>query len=200
MSEWKMKGKPGLILVHMQHGVVGQEGGLAMFNHARAAKEAGIIPHQQALLYGFREKKLPIVYVLAVNEPTTIFPAYGTSWKKMESSRANLRGSKDVEVIPELAPQPGEPVISNWLLNSFSNSNLDQILKEYGIETVVIVGVATATAVLPAVIGATDSGYSVIVPKNASISAHTREHEVIMNDILPRLSLVTTAEDVLAHI
>ena len=39
---WEMKGKPALIFVHMQHGVASEDGVLAFFGHAKAARKAGV--------------------------------------------------------------------------------------------------------------------------------------------------------------
>lgn len=200
MDNWEMKGKPALVIIHMQDAIASEEGRVAFFGHAKAAKEAGIIPCQQALLKRFREKKLPVIYVNAVTDPTATLPAYGKFWKALGASGANLPGSKDIEVIPELAPQPGEPVLGNWPISTFANSGLEQVLKDYGAETLVLVGLATDIAILTAAIQAGDLGYSVIVPNDASASGNVRAHEVVMNDMLPGMALVTTTEDLLAHI
>ena len=200
MEEWKMKGKPALIIIHMQHAIATEEGAFARFGHAKATKEAGIIPYQQALLKGFREKKLPVIFVVAESHFESGVPPYGAFWKVLDTVHGNLPGSKDVEVIPELAPRAGEPVIGNWRISSFANSNLDELLKDFGVETVVLTGIATDIAVLTTAIDATDHGYAVIVPKDASTGANKRAHELVMNEMLPGMSLVTTTKDVLAHL
>ena len=41
MSEWKMVGKPALILIHMQHGICHEAGTVAFLGHAKATKESG---------------------------------------------------------------------------------------------------------------------------------------------------------------
>lgn len=199
MDGWEMKGKAALILIHMQHAIAREDGALAFFGHARAAKEAGIIPRQQALLKRFREKKLPVIYVNAM--PLTTFPAYGKFFESLQSLKNfALPGSKDREVIPELAPQPGEPVLGNWPISIFANSGLEAVLKDRGAETLVLAGLATDIAVFAAAIQATDLGYSVIVPNDASASGKARAHEVVIKDMLPGMALVTTTEDVLAHL
>ena len=199
MSDWKMKGKPALVIIHMQNAIASEDGTVAFFGHAKAAKEGGIIPRQQAQLKRFREKKLPVIYVNALN--FTTFPAYGKFWEALKSLKdLNLPGSKDTEVIPELAPQPSEPVLGNWPISIFANSGLEQVLKDYGVETLVLTGLATDIAVLTAAVQASDLGYSVIVPNDASASGKARAHEVVMNDMLPGMALVTPTEDVLAHI
>jgi nicotinamidase-related amidase len=201
MSEWKMKGKPALVIIHMQNAIASEGGAVAFFGHAKAAKEAGIIPRQQALLNAFRQKKLPVIYVNAVHDPNPTFAAYGKFWESLKSLRGiNLAGSKDTEVIPELAPQAGEPVLGNWPINIFSNSGLGQTLKDCNAETLVLAGLATDIAVFTAAVQASELGYSVIVPNDASASGKARSHEVVMNDMLPGFALVTTTADVLAHI
>jgi len=200
MSEWKMVGKPALILIHMQHGITHESGGVASFGHAKATRESGIIPRQQALLKGFRAKKLPVIYVNAVTDTKAVLSPYGKFYPAIKSTGANLPGTKDVEVIPELAPLLGEPVLSNWIFGIFSNSGLEKILKENGVTTLVMVGVATDMAVLTSVLQAADLGYNLIVPSDASTSANPKAHDVAMNMMIPPMALVTTTEDVLAHL
>jgi nicotinamidase-related amidase len=200
MNEWKMVGKPALIIIHMQHGITHEAGTVAFLGHAKATRESGIISRQQALLKAFRAKKLPVIYVNAVTDPKRKFPVYGKFWPAIQKTGANLPGTKDVEVIPELAPLPGEPVLSNWVFGIFSNSNLEKVLKDFGVETLVLVGVATDMAVLTAVLQASDLLYNLIVPSDASISANPKAHDAVMNLIITPMALVTTTEDVLAHL
>lgn len=200
MNEWKMVGKPALIIIHMQHGITHEAGTVAFFGHAKATRESGIIPRQQALLKAFRDKKLPVIYVNAVTDPKSKFPVYGKFWPSIQKTGANLPGTKDVEVIPELAPLPEEPVLSNWVFGIFSNSNLEKVLKDFGVETLVLVGVATDMAVLTAVLQASDLLYNLIVPSDASISANPKAHDAAMDLMFPAMALVTTTEDVLAHL
>jgi len=199
MTEWKLVGKPALILIHMQHAITHPEGTVAFLGHAKATRESGIIPRQQALLNAFREKKLPVIYVNAVTDPKSKFPVYGRFWGGIQKTGANLPGSKDIEVIPELAPLPGEPVLGNWVFGMFTNNNLEQVLKGKGVETLVLVGVATDMAVLAAVYQASDLLYNLIVPSDASISANPKFHEAAI-EMIDAIALVTTTEDVIAHL
>ena len=199
MSEWKLVGKPALILIHMQHAITHPEGTVAFLGHAKATRESGIIPRQKLLLDAFRQKKLPVIYVNAVTDPKSKFPVYGRFWGGIQKTRANLPGSKDVEVIPELAPLPGEPVLGNWVFGIFQNNNLNQVLKEYGAETLVLVGVATDMAVLAAAFQSSDLLYNLIVPSDASISANPKFHEACI-EMIDAIALVTTTKDVIAHL
>lgn len=199
MSEWKLAGKPALILIHMQHAITHPEGTLSFLGHAKATRESGIIARQKRLLDAFRQKKLPVIYVNAVTDPKNKFPVYGRFWGGLQKTRANLPGSRDVEVIPELAPLPGEPVLGNWVFGIFQNNNLRQVLTELGVETLVLVGVATDMAVLAAVYQASDLLYNLIVPGDTCTSANPKFHEAAI-EMIDAIALVTPTEDVIAHL
>jgi nicotinamidase-related amidase len=198
MSEWKMVGKPALVLIHMQHAITHPEGKVAFLGHAKAARESGIIPRQQALLKAFRVKKLPVIFVNAFT-PETKWPAYGRFWEGIRKTGANLPGTRDVEVIPELAPAPGEPVLFNWPFGVFTRSGLREVLDGLGVETLVLAGVATDMAVLTAVFQASDMLYNLIVPSDACTSANPKFHEAAM-EMMDAITLVTTTEEVIAHL
>ena len=200
MSEWKMVGKPGLILIHMQHAITHEAGRLAFVGHAKATKESGIIHRQQSLLKAFRAKKLPVIYVNAVTDPKATFSPYGKFYPVIKTSGVNLPGSKDIEVIEDVAPQPGEPVLGNWIFGIFSNSGLEKVLKEKGVTTLVLAGVATDMAVLTSVVQAADLGYDQIVPSDASTSANPTAHDAAMNIMIPAMALVTPTDDIIAHL
>ena len=60
------------------------------------------------------------------------------------ASRAALvDGTHGVEIYPELAPQPGEHVIKKHRYSGFFGTDLDIILREWGISTVIISGTTT---------------------------------------------------------
>jgi biuret amidohydrolase len=200
MSEWKMAGKPALILIHMQHAIAHEDGAVAFLGHAKATRESGILPRQQALLKAFRAKKLPVIYVNAVTDPNSKYPVYGRFWQAFQKVGANFPGTKDIEVISEVAPLPREPVLGNWPFGIFTGNNLEKILKDLGVETLVLAGVATDMAVMTAVFQASDMFYNLIVPSDASTGANNQAHDMSMNQIIPAMALVTTTEDILAHL
>lgn len=200
MPDWKLTGKPALLVLHMQHDIVGEGGKGESMGFPRACKESGIIPRIQALLKAFRARKLPVVYVVAEFDPTVREPVYGRFYEYMRAERPNAPNSRGVQVIPELAPAWGEPVVRNWNVGIFSNSRLDEVLKHYGAETLVMVGVSTNMVVHIGAVQATDNGYSVIVPRDAVASNEKEAHEYSVNKVLPLFALITTTEEVLAKI
>lgn len=200
MADWQMVGKPALLFVHMQRAIVKEGSPLDGLGHSRATRESGIIPRQQAMLKAFREKGLPVIYVNAITPPNSRFPAYGRFWPFIEKTPVNLPATPDVEVIDELAPQPGEPLFYNWPFGIFQGNDLEQYLKDEGIETIVLTGVATGMAVGTAAFACADRFYNLIVPEDASTDGNQELHEIIFKAMIPAIALVTTTADVIAHL
>lgn len=66
------------------------------------------------------------------------------------------------QILPEVAPQPSEPKVTGRA-DKFFNTSLDDILKQKGVQTVVIVGTVANGAVLYTAFGANLRGYTVVV-------------------------------------
>lgn len=197
MADWEIKGKPALLILHMQHSIVGSGSEMHPGN-AQVIRNAGIVPRQQALLKAFRDRDLPVIYVNAQPRPLDCpVPPYGFLWNSIETMKPD---PKDTEVIPELAPQVGEPVLTNWLFSPFNNSGLDLALKVNGAETLVMVGFSTNGVINSGIQGAADRYYPVIVPGDACAAPSPEAHKAVLELIAPAVALVTTTEDVLAHI
>jgi nicotinamidase-related amidase len=200
MAQWELKGKPALLVLDLQYDIVGEGGKCEPMGLPKAYKESGIIPMVQSLIKRFREKKLPVVFVVAEYNPLIPIPVYGAFNDFMRTGNPCATGSKGTQVLPEVAPIWGEPVVRKWNIGIFSNSNLDQVLKHYGAETLIMVGVATNLVVHAGAIQATDLGYSVIVPKDAVTSSDKEAHEFTINKVLPLLSLVTTTDEIISKL
>jgi len=200
MGEWSFVDKPALILLHMQHSLCDPQGSLAFLGHAKAARESSMIPNQQKLLKAFRAKNLPVIYIVTTHDMSRQknAPVLGMFWS-MAFSGINLPGSKDVEIISEVAPRAGEPVIGNFVFSMFGNNNMDKMLKELGVKTLVISGLATYMAVMATSWNAAELDYNIVLPSDACIGADAAIHEAALKIIDP-IAIVTPTDDVVAHL
>ncbi len=191
MGDWKMNGKPALLILHMQNGFAK--------HHRELWEKSGIITKQQALLKAFRSKSLPVIYINVMLNPPVAGkqPVYGLIW---EQNIGTTNDPKDLEIIPELSPEPGDSVLINWPTGAFNNSGLDRTLRLNRVETIVVTGFSTTGVVYSTMQGAADRYYSTIIPKDATIAASPKGYEVFIDLIAPALSLVTTTEDLIAHL
>jgi nicotinamidase-related amidase len=196
VEDWKIKGKPALVILHMQEAIAGS---LASGPIAQEVKDSDHIPHQQALLKAFRDRNLPVIYVVFDQSK---FPDWSVLGYGMMSKRPkSVFNPKMREAIPELAPRPGEPVLSNWIWGAFTNSGLEQELRSRGAETLVFVGGALNIAVFNSTVQASDLWYPVIVPEDACIPTKSANNtpemmkvrEVFL-EMLTRYALVTNTQ------
>src|SRR5213079_169553 len=57
--------------------------------------------------------------------------------------KALVDGTPGVDIYPELAPAPGEHVIKKHRYSGFFGTDLDMILREWGVDTVIVSGTTT---------------------------------------------------------
>ena len=200
MSEWVLMGKPALLVVHMQNAVIKTPSPLEVLGHGKAAYDDGVVARIQELVKAFRDKNLPVIFCIAYTPQETKFPVYGAFWPGVKEAKANYMGTWDVEVIEELTPAPGEPVVYNWPFNVFEGTDLEEYLKDQGVETVVLTGVATGMSVGTAAWAVAERFYNLVVVSDATTDANRELHKAVMEWMLPAIGLVSTTDDVIAHL
>jgi nicotinamidase-related amidase len=92
--------------------------------------------------------------------------------------RILIRGEVGHDIIPELYPLPSEPVIDKPGKGAFFATDLDLILRNRGIEALLVCGVTTEVCVHTTVREANDRGYRTIVVADCCGSYFPEFHEV----------------------
>jgi nicotinamidase-related amidase len=115
-------------------------------NAERRPRCIASLPRVQKLLAAARAAKSPVVYSLSP-------------------------GAAAADVAPDLAPAKGDPVVTSGP-DKFLGTDLERILKEHNISTVIVAGTAAHGAVLHTASGAALRGLRVIVAVDG-ISAET---------------------------
>ena len=78
-----------------------------------------------------------------------------------------LVGTPGAEVIPELAPQEGDYVLPKRFYSSFFETGLASLLKQNGVEEVIVTGQHTNICVRHTSSDAFNNGYDIAVPRDA---------------------------------
>jgi nicotinamidase-related amidase len=92
--------------------------------------------------------------------------------------RILVRGEPGHDIIPELYPAPGEPVIDKPGKGAYYQTDLELLLKNRGIETLLVGGVTTEVCVNTTVREANDRGFRCIVLSDCCASYFPEFHDM----------------------
>jgi len=92
--------------------------------------------------------------------------------------RILVRGEYGHDIIDELKPAPGEPVVDKPGKGAFYQTDLEPILRKRGIETLLVCGVTTEVCVNTTVREANDCGFRCIVLADCCASYFPEFHDM----------------------
>jgi len=191
--------RTALVAVHMAKGVAGDVD--TPFNRLfrQRAEKAGLIGIQQRLLEGFRTAGAKVVYTLVAYQPgfpgvTPNSPLFGT----LLDNPTLLQNTPATEVMDEIAPQPGDPVIRGQGAGGFEGTSLDTILRVAGVDNLVLTGIATEVAVESTARAACDLAYRPIVVSDGCVTDTDEGHANSLAAIRKWFGETPTADEVLS--
>lgn len=109
-----------------------------------------------------------------------------------------LIGSPATTVDPQVAPLPGDIMVRKTRVGAFHGSDLDDRLRERGVDTLLLVGVQTSGVVLSTVREAADRHYRVLVVADACADADNDVHEFLIRRVFPRQAEVVLMSELAA--
>ncbi len=115
--------------------------------------------------------------------------------------RILIRGEAGHDIVPALAPLPGEPLIDKPGKGAFYQTDLDLMLRNRRIETLLVCGVTTEVCVHTTVREANDRGYRCLVLGDACASYFPEFHDVGLRMIAAQGGIfgwVSSTDEVLA--
>lgn len=167
-----------LMIIDMQRDFIEPGGfGDALGNNVSLLKAA--IPAIKQLQDAFRACKLPIFQIVEGHQPdlSDCPPSKlkrGNGATKIGDrgpmGRILVLGEPGNDVIPELAPLPGEVVIPKPGKGAFYNTNLEALLQENHVTHLVITGVTTEVCVQTTMREANDRGYECLLVEDGTES------------------------------
>ncbi|CAL9441431.1 cysteine hydrolase [Streptomyces sp. ICN988] len=91
-------------------------------------------------------------------------------------------GTEGWQVVPELAPREGEPVVDKTTPDSFLGTGLDETLRALGVTEVIVTGFATEVCVDTTARQALSRGYDLVVVADGHTTSVRTEEDV---DLVP---------------
>jgi nicotinamidase-related amidase len=120
----------------------------------------------------------------------------------MRPRQHNLEGSPHTELMSLLGPAPDDLVLMNKKqLSAFYATDLDQLLRVTGIDTLVMLGVGTNTCILSTALDASNRGLKVIVVGDCTVSLNGDDlHEFGLENIRRTIGWVRSSDELAAHL
>ena len=197
-------GKPALVVVDMQNDFVRVGAPLEV------PESRPTIPVHQALLAAARQRKIPVIYTKFIagpeRTPTWQYspqcePPVCCCWKGFKRFFKDVGKELDgSDIIDELYPEPGEPIVDKFWYGAFHNTNLDDLLRARHVESVLITGTVTQICVEETARESFKRGFRTTMISDAVSTYAPDLQAAVFKNFAHKFGYVSTAKDVIAGI
>jgi nicotinamidase-related amidase len=186
-----------LLFVECQRGVIGDLSVLP----ALAESARPVVAAMGRLAAGARAADVPVVHL-------TYVPGAGgrTANRRSRLMRATTATAEwddqhpAAQVVPEIGVEPGDLVLPRHQgVSPVHRTEVLAVLRNMGIEHVVIAGVSTNLAVLLVAVGAADEDFAVTIPTDATVGTPPEHHESVLAHSLAFVGRLATVDQLLTE-
>ncbi|MCX5408655.1 cysteine hydrolase [Streptomyces sp. NBC_00335] len=189
-----------LLTVECQSGVVGEESALPEL--AKEARDSGMLDRVAALVEAARGAGVQVLHAVAERRPDGL-GANSNARLFRAAGRLPVRqltGSPAVEVAAPITVAEQDLVVRRLHgLSPMAGTDLDALLRNLGIRTLVVTGVSSNIAIPNTVFDAVNLGYQVVVPSDAIAGVPAAWTAEVIRNSLSLVAAITTAEALLAQ-
>ncbi|MFA7764245.1 cysteine hydrolase [Streptomyces sp. NRRL S-448] len=189
-----------LLTVECQNGVVGEESALPEL--AKEARDSGMLERVAALVEAARGAGVQVLHAVAERRPDGL--GANTNARLFRAAERlpvrQLTGSRAVEVAAPIVVG-GQDLVVRRLhgLSPMAGTDLDPLLRNLGIRTLVVTGVSSNIAIPNTVFDAVNLGYRVVVPADAIAGVPASCTAEVIRNSLALVAAITTAEELLVQ-
>jgi nicotinamidase-related amidase len=143
-----------------------------------------------------RARKIPVIYVVVgfrqgAPEVSMNNKSFGAGKERF----AAMDMAEFTKVHPDLAPQAAEVTVIKRRVSAFTGSDLEVILRAFGIRHMVLTGISTSGVVLSTTREASDKDYRLTILSDGCADGDEEVHRVLTTKIFPRQADVLTVEE-----
>jgi nicotinamidase-related amidase len=181
-----------------QVGVIGPEAALP---ELAAAAAQHVIPNGARVCAAARSAGAAVVHCIYGRRPdgrgsNTNARLFGALLKSPVVLEA---GSPAAELIADFGPDPTDVVLSRMHgLNPMAGTDLDPVLRNLGVTTVVVVGVSVNVAITNLVMDAVNLGYQVVLVRDAVSGVPPSYADAVIDNTLSLLATVVMTDELTA--
>jgi nicotinamidase-related amidase len=185
-----------LVTQECQRGVMGDLSQLPEL----AAEAQHALPQMAALVRAARAAHVPVIHCTAerradgkgANSNARIFQYMAKAPVKL------VPGSDAAQIVPELAVQESDLVLARLHgLSPFQGTELDFVLRNLGVRSLVCVGVSVNVAIQNLAFDAVNAGYQVVIPRDAVAGFPRSYVEAVFANTLGAVATLVTSEQLL---
>jgi biuret amidohydrolase len=196
LTELAAPGHTAIVTQECQGAVMGPNAGLAVLAE-EARREA--LPNIGRLLPAARAAGVRVVHCLVQRRPDGLGANHNA--RIFAGGRVHVDiapGSEGAALLEELGPEPTDIVLTRWHgVGPMGGTDLDPILRNLGVSTIVAVGVSLNIAIPNLVMDAVNAAYQVVLPRDAVAGFPTDYGNAVIDYTLSLLATVTTTDDLL---
>ena len=192
--------RTAVVTQELQGGVVGEASVVPALAEVVAA--AGVLPAVHRLVVGARAAGVPVVHCVAARRADGRGSNANARLFGGVSNNATVRllpGSAAATVVPEVGVEDTDLVLTRLHgLGPMGGTDLDPVLRNLGVSTIVGVGVSVNVGMLSFAMDAVNAGYQFVLPRDGTAGVPSSYADAVIDNTLALLATVTTVGEVLA--
>lgn len=193
-----MTSTTAVLVVDMQNDTVGAEGAYASFGAARHAESQNVVANIATILDAARAHSIPVFHSRIVVHPLVGVGGANAPVFRMLAPDTFKIGSWGAEIVTELTPAENEIVLDRTRMSVFNGTEVDTLLRNLNVHSLIVVGAWTNMAVEHTVRDAADHGYNVSIVSDATSSLSADWQNAALNYALTNIATIITTTDAAA--